>query len=189
MEVETPADQFVDVDEDAWYYDAVVYALDNGLMSGVSEDEFAPNATLTRAMIAQMLYSLEGKPRTGSAGYADVAFGAWYEDAVAWISSEGLMTGYSDTAFGPDDPVTREQLALILYNYADWAGYDVRGSVSLGSYIDADSASTWAVEALEWAIDAGLISGRGNGILAPAGTATRAEVAQIFMNFLENVAQ
>ena len=99
------------------------------------------------------------------------------------------MSGYSDTAFGPNDPVTREQLAMILYNYADWAGYDVRGGVSLGSYIDADSASTWAVEALEWAIDAGLISGRGEGILAPAGTATRAEVAQIFMNFLENVAQ
>ena len=180
---------FRDVDTDDWFYDAVVYAYDTGLMSGVSDDQFAPDATLTRAMVAQMLYSLEGKPRTGSAGYADVAFGAWYEDAVAWISSEGLMTGYSDTAFGPDDPVTREQLALILYNYADWAGYDVRGSVSLGSYIDADSASTWAVEALEWAIDAGLISGRGDGILAPAGTATRAEVAQIFMNFLENVAQ
>ena len=187
--VEEDAIPFRDVDTDDWFYDAVVYAYDTGLMSGVSDREFAPNSTLTRAMVAQMLYSLEGKPRTGSAGYADVAFGAWYEDAVAWISSEGLMTGYSDTAFGPDDPVTREQLALILYNYADWAGYDVRGSVSLGSYIDADSASTWAVEALEWAIDAGLISGRGDGILAPAGTATRAEVAQIFMNFLENVAQ
>ena len=186
---EEDAIPFRDVDTDDWFYDAVVYAYDNDLMSGVSNDQFAPDATLTRAMVAQMLYSLEGKPRTGSAGYADVAFGAWYEDAVAWISSEGLMTGYSDTAFGPDDPLTREQLALILYNYADWAGYDVRGGVSLGSYIDADSASTWAVEALEWAIDAGLISGRGEGILAPAGTATRAEVAQIFMNFLENVAQ
>ena len=186
---EEDAIPFRDVDTDDWFYDAVVYAYDTGLMSGVSDDQFAPDATLTRAMVAQMLYSLEGKPRTGSAGYADVAFGAWYEDAVAWISSEGLMTGYSDTAFGPDDPLTREQLALILYNYADWAGYDVRGGVSLGSYIDADSASAWAVEALEWAIDAGLISGRGNGILAPAGTATRAEVAQIFMNFLENVAQ
>ena len=186
---EEDAIPFRDVDTDDWFYDAVVYAYDNDLMSGVSDDQFAPDATLTRAMVAQMLYSLEGKPRTGSAGYADVAFGAWYEDAVAWISSEGLMTGYSDAAFGPNDPLTREQLALILYNYADWAGYDVRGSVSLGSYIDADSASTWAVEALEWAIDAGLISGRGEGILAPAGTATRAEVAQIFMNFLENVAQ
>ena len=186
---EEDAIPFRDVDTDDWFYDAVVYAYDTGLMSGVSDDQFAPDATLTRAMVAQMLYSLEGKPRTGSAGYADVAFGAWYEDAVAWISSEGLMTGYSDAAFGPNDPLTREQLALILYNYADWAGYDVRGGVSLGSYIDADSASTWAVEALEWAIDAGLISGRGDGILAPAGTATRAEVAQIFMNFLENVAQ
>ena len=186
---EEDAIPFRDVDTDDWFYDAVVYAYDTGLMSGVSDDQFAPDATLTRAMVAQMLYSLEGKPRTGSAGYAHVAFGAWYEDAVAWISSEGLMTGYSDTAFGPDDPLTREQLALILYNYADWAGYDVRGGVSLGSYIDADSASAWSVEALEWAIDAGLISGRGDGILAPAGTATRAEVAQIFMNFLENVAQ
>ena len=185
-----PVDYLIDVDEDDWCYDAVAYVLDAGIMSGVSETEFAPNATLTRAMIAQMLWALEDKPVVNYLmTYDDVAAGAWYGEAVRWISSQGFMSGYSDEAFGPNDPLTREQLCLILYNYADWAGYGVSGGVSLGSYLDAGDASAWAVEALEWALDAGLISGRGEDLLAPAGTATRAEIAQIMMNFLEKVAE
>ena len=108
---------FRDVDEDAWYHEAVDYALDNGLMSGVSDREFAPGSTLTRAMVAQMLYSLEGKPAAGSADFADVAEGAWYADAISWAAGEGIVSGYGDT-FGPNDPITREQLAAILYRYA-----------------------------------------------------------------------
>ena len=178
------------MDTDDWFYDAVVYAYDTGLMSGVSDREFAPNSTLTRAMVAQMLWALEDKPQVNYLmAYDDVDSGAWFGEAVRWASSEGLMSGYSDTVFGPNDPVTREQLALILYNYARDKGYDVDGGRTLGSYLDADSVSVWAVSALEWAVDAGLISGRGEGLLAPSGTATRAEVAQIFMNFLENVAR
>lgn len=188
--VEEDAIPFRDVDTDDWFYDAVVYAYDTGLMSGVSDREFAPNSTLTRAMVAQMLWALEDKPQVNSLmAYDDVDSGAWFGEAVRWASSEGLMSGYSDTVFGPNDPVTREQLALILYNYARDKGYDVDGGRTLGSYLDADSVSVWAVSALEWAVDAGLISGRGEGLLAPSGTATRAEVAQIFMNFLENVAR
>ena len=188
--VEEDAIPFRDVDTDDWFYDAVVYAYDTGLMSGVSDREFAPNSTLTRAMVAQMLWALEDKPQVNYLmAYDDVDSGAWFGEAVRWASSEGLMSGYSDTVFGPNDPVTREQLALILYNYARDKGYDVDGGRTLGSYLDADSVSVWAVSALEWAVDAGLISGRGEGLLAPSGTATRAEVAQIFMNFLENVAR
>ena len=185
-------DAFVDVDKNAWYYDAVVYALDTGLMSGISEDEFAPNATLTRAMVAQMLYSLADKPELGSNlgyPYADVMPGSWYVDAVYWARQNGYITGYNAEQFGPDDALTREQLAVILYSYAQDQGYDTDGGITLGNYLDADAVSQWAVAALEWAVDAGLITGRGEGVLAPAGTATRAEVAQIFMNFLENVAR
>ena len=117
-----PAAGFRDVDEDAWYHEAVDYALDNGLMSGVSSREFAPGSTLTRAMVAQMLYSLEGKPAAGSADFADVAEGAWYADAISWAAGEGIVSGYGDT-FGPNDPITREQLAAILYRYAKNEGY------------------------------------------------------------------
>lgn len=188
----SPVDSLADVSESDWYYEAVSYATGAGIMSGVSETEFAPNATLTRSMAAQMLWALEGKPDLpdGNLGYpyADVIPGSWYVDAVYWVRQQGIITGYNAEQFAPDAPLTREQLCLILYNYAKWAGYDVSGGVALGGYADADSASAWAVEALEWAVDAGLISGRGGNTLAPAGTATRAEIAQIFMNFLENVA-
>ena len=184
---------FRDVDVDDWFYDAVVYAYENDLMSGVRAWVFAPNSTLTRAMIAQMLYSLEGKPdlSAGNLGYpyADVDAQAWYTDAVYWARMNGYITGYSDELFGPNDAVTRQQLALILYNYAEDQGYDTDSNLTLSRYTDADSVAVWAVTAMEWAVENGLISGVGDGMLAPTGSATRAMVAQIFMNFLENVAK
>ena len=184
-----PAAGFRDVDEDAWYHEAVDYALDNGLMSGVSGREFAPGATLTRAMVAQMLYSLEGKPAAGSADFADVAEGAWYADAIAWAAGEGIVSGYGDT-FGPNDAITREQLAAILYRYAQNEGYKTSQSgEGTEGYLDASSISAYAVKAMDWAVNAGLLSGKGNGILAPTAGATRAEVAQIFMNFCEDIAK
>ena len=184
-----PAAGFRDVDEDAWYHEAVDYALDNGLMSGVSDREFAPGSTLTRAMVAQMLYSLEGKPAAGSADFADVAEGAWYADAISWAASEGIVSGYGDT-FGPNDPITREQLAAILYRYAQNEGYKTSQSgKGTEGYLDASSISSYAVKAMDWAVNAGLLSGKGNNTLAPTAGATRAEVAQIFMNFCEDIAK
>ena len=184
-----PAAGFRDVDEDAWYHEAVDYALDNGLMSGVSDREFAPGSTLTRAMVAQMLYSLEGKPAAGRADFADVAEGAWYADAISWAAGEGIVSGYGDT-FGPNDPITREQLAAILYRYAQNEGYKTSQSgKGTEGYLDASSISSYAVKAMDWAVNAGLLSGKGNNTLAPTAGATRAEVAQIFMNFCENIAK
>lgn len=185
-----PAGDFTDVSQSAWYHAAVDYVLEQGIMSGVSADRFGPEDTLTRAMAAQMLWALEGKPVVNYLmQYGDVAQGAWYAEAVRWASAQGVMSGYSGETFGPEDNITREQLALILFNYADQAGYDVDGRADLSGYADEAAVSGWAVTALEWAVDAGLISGREGSALAPAATATRAEVAQIFMNFLENVAK
>ena len=184
-----PSAGFRDVDEDAWYHEAVDYALDNGLMSGVSGREFAPGSTLTRAMVAQMLYSLEGKPAAGSADFADVAEDAWYADAISWAAGEGIVSGYGDT-FGPNDPITREQLAAILYRYAQNEGYKTSQSgKGTEGYLDASSISSYAVKAMDWAVNAGLLSGKGNNTLAPTAGATRAEVAQIFMNFCKDTAK
>ena len=182
-----PAAGFRDVDEDAWYHEAVDYALDNGLMSGVSGREFAPGATLTRAMVAQMLYSLEGKPAAGSADFADVAEGAWYADAIAWAAGEGIVSGYGDT-FGPNDAITREQLAAILYRYAQNEGYRTNQSGGgTEGYLDASSISAYAVKAMDWAVNAGILSGKSASTLDPTGTATRAEVATIIMRYTKLV--
>ena len=158
-------------------------------MSGVSDREFAPGSTLTRAMVAQMLYSLEGKPAAGRADFADVAEGAWYADAISWAAGEGIVSGYGDT-FGPNDPITREQLALILYGYAQMKEYDTtQGGMSIREFSDYTSISGWALEGLDWAVNAGLLSGKGNNTLVPTAGATRAEVAQIFMMFCQEVAK
>ena len=144
-------------------------------------------ALMTLALILSM--NLTAFAAVEDTGYSDVDAGSWYADAVYWARQKGYITGYSAEQFGPDNALTREQLAVILYNYAQDQGYDTDGVATLDRYQDAGTVSTWAVAGLGWAVDAGLISGRGEGILAPTGTATRAEVAQIFMNFLENVAK
>ena len=185
----SPVDSFVDVDENAWYYQAVQYMVENGLMSGTSTTTFSPNTTLSRGMIAQMLYALEGKPSTQGSSFTDVASGAWYADAAAWAQANQVITGYDNGAFGPDDPLTREQLTLILYNYARLKGYEVSAKGDLSAFVDGHTTSSWAQESMTWAVGAGLLSGKGLGMLYPTGTATRAEVAQIMMNFCESVAK
>lgn len=189
QETASPVDSFVDVDENAWYYQAVKYAVEKGLMSGTGGNTFAPGLTLSRSMIAQMLYALEGKPAVQDSSFTDISSDAWYADAAAWAQSKGIITGYDNGAFGPDDPLTREQLTLILYNYARIKGYNVSAKGDLSAFVDGDSTSAWARESMTWAVGAGLLSGQGMGMLAPTGTATRAEVAQIMMNFCETIAK
>lgn len=186
----SPVDSFLDVRTGAWYYDAVKYAVENGLMSGTGTYTFEPNTTLSRGMIAQMLYALEGKPSISSANnFTDVSSSDWYDKAASWAQSKGIITGYEDGRFGPNDPLTREQLALILYNYAKSEGHSTSTKADLSKFADGTSTSPWAQQAMSWAVGEGLLSGRGVNMLYPTGTATRAEVAQIMMNFCENTAK
>ena len=173
---------FVDVQPDDWYIDVVKYALENGLMTGVSETEFAPDLATTRGMVASVLYRLEGGPEAEDAGFSDVSADAWYADAVNWAANVGVVAGYGD-AFGANDAITREQLAAILCNYAAYKGEDVSSGAALDGYSDAASVSDWAGESVEWAVAEGLLSGVTNDELAPQGSATRAQVAAMLQRF------
>lgn len=181
---------FIDVPGSAWYYDSVRYVYEQGLMDGVGNSRFAPNATTTRAMIVTILWRLEGEPQVNYAmQFEDVARNTWYTEAVRWAASEKIVEGYSAKAFGPNDPITREQMAAILYRYAQYCGYSVSAgnAVDLDSFRDGDAASAYAVPALCWAYAEGILEGRGDRMLVPTGTATRAEVAAILMRFNEDV--
>lgn len=175
---------FVDVDPDAWYIGAVQYAYDTGLMSGVSATEFAPNATTTRAMIVSMLSRMEDANAAPDAGFSDVASDAWYAESVNWAVANGIASGTGDNNFSPDVPITREQLAAMLMNYAAYKGEDVSARTSLENYIDAASVSSWANDAMSWAVAEGYISGMTLDELQPQGNATRAQVAAILQRFL-----
>ena len=194
-EPDTPlADQpFADVASDAWYAEAVAYVKENGMMTGTSDTTFAPQQPLSRAMMAQVLYNLEGKPAVEGESlgdpFADVPGDSWYADAVYWTRLEGLADGYSAETFGPEDSITREQLAVMLYRYAQYKGYDVSASGDLTAFGDGAQTSDWAAQAMEWAVGSGLINGKNGAALDPQGTATRAEVAQILMKFGQNVQQ
>ena len=177
------SDLFIDVAPDAWYKDAVQYAYDNGLMTGVSDTEFAPEQTTTRAMIVSILARLEGVTTAQAAGFADVT-DEWYATAVNWAANVGVVNGYEDNTFKPNTAITREQLAAILMNYAAYKGEDVSNRADLTSY--TDQPSTWAEEAMSWAVAEGLISGVTNTELQPQGNATRAQVAAILQRFLDN---
>ena len=180
---------FVDVDDSDWFYDAVYYAYTNGLMDGVSTTQFAPNSNLTRGMVVTILYRLEGEPRvTGSSGFTDVASGAWYADPVTWAAANGIVNGVSDTEYAPNTDITREQLAAILFRYAEYKGYDVSGRDSLTGYTDRGSISAYALDAMRWAVDEGLITGMTATTIVPQGTATRAQCATMLMRFIENIA-
>lgn len=179
---------FIDVDPDSWYYGAVEYAYENGLMNGVTADQFAPQTTLTRAMMAAVLANLENGSANTSGSFSDVADGAWYADAVNWAAENGIVNGYEDGTFRPDAPLTREQMAAFLYNYAAYKGYDVSATNDLAQFSDAAQVSSWAADVVKWAVGADLLHGVGDDKLAPTGTATRAEVAAILANFCENVA-
>lgn len=181
---EEPAMPFVDVDENDWFYDVVLYAYENGLMTGTSADTFAPNQTTTRGMIVSMLARLEGVTSAEDAGFADVAANDWYATAVNWAASVGVVNGYEDNTFRPNDAITREQMAAILYNYADYKGYDVSARADLSDYADAASISSWAEDVLAWANAEGLINGMTATTIDPQGATTRAQTAAMFERFL-----
>ena len=181
---------FDDVDTGDWYYEAVEYVYENGLMNGVASDEFSPNATLTRGMMVTILYRLEGEPAvSGAAAFDDVDEDAWYADAVAWAAENGIVNGVSDTEYAPNANITREQLATMLYRYAQYSGMDaVDLRENISGFADADSVSEYAVQALNWAVGEELVNGMGDNTLAPQGNATRAQAAALLMRYVEYVA-
>jgi len=181
---EEPAMPFVDVNEGDWFHDVVLYAYENGLMTGTSADTFAPNTATTRGMIVSMLARLEGVTSAESAGFTDVADNDWYATAVNWAASEGIVNGFEDDTFRPNAPITREQMAAILYNYADYKGYDVSARADLSDYADAASISSWAEDVLAWANAEGLINGMTATTIDPQGATTRAQTAAMFERFL-----
>lgn len=177
---------FADVSKNDWFYDAVQDAVDMGLMAGVSANRFDPNGTVTRAMVAQILYAREGKPAvSGAAAISDVPANAWFHDAMQWAKAQGVIAGYPDGRMEPNAPVTREQLAVILHSYAQKKDMDLSKTAGLAGYADAADVSVWAKDAMSWAVGSGLISGRSASILAPAGSATRAECAVIFTQMFQ----
>ena len=179
---------FVDVGTGDWFYGDVEYVYEEGLMNGTSGTRFDPNGVLTRAKVVTILYRMEVEPeavRTFNT-FSDVSRSDWYGEAVEWAAANGIVNGYSDGRFGPNDPITREQLAAILYRYASFKGFDVSkaDTTSLAGYPDAAKVSGYAVPAVQWAVGKGLINGV-SGKLAPQSTATRAQVAAIIHRFLE----
>lgn len=182
---------FTDVVAGTWYYGAAAYAYNNGLFAGMTPTTFAPNATMTRAMLVSVLWRLAGEPAPKVPNtFVDVPDGAWYTDAVTWAAENGVVSGIGGSRFDPSGFVTREQTAEILYNYAHSKGYDVSARADLTAFPDAASVSGWAEEALSWANAAGLINGTvrdGQTILDPQGSASRAQVAMILMNYVEHV--
>lgn len=176
-------DQFTDVKPGAWYYEAVKYAVGNSLFQGTGENTFGPNDTLTRGMLVTVLYRLEKEPETNNNKlFNDVAANAWYADAVTWGATKGVVEGYGNGIFGPDDSITRAQLAVMLWRYAG----EPASNGSLNAFADSDEVGGWATAALRWAVDNGIIMGRGKGVLDPAGKATRAEAAAMLVRYLEN---
>ena len=189
--------KFADVQNNVWYSEAIAYVYNKGMMNGTDAGRFEPDATTTRAMLVTMLHRLENEPKAGAVNFSDVASGQWFSEAIAWAAANGVVNGYENGdaqlvpngargTFGPNDSITREQLAAVLYRLAQLKGYDVSVKGSLSGFSDAANVSGWAREAMQWAVGAGIINGD-NGALKPAGNATRAEVAMMLMRYVENV--
>lgn len=187
---ETPSEtKFNDVSANDWFASAVDYVTGKGMMNGTADNTFSPKANTTRGMVVTVLYRLENQPSTSAASFTDVASGAYYANAVAWANANGIVSGYGSGKFGPNHKVTREQLAAILYRYAQYKKYDVSvgEDTNILSYNDAQSISSYAIPAIQWACGAGVVTGKSGSKLDPKGNATRAEVAAMLMRFCENV--
>jgi len=179
---------FTDVKSSDWFYEAVKYVNENGIMQGTGDSLFSPETNVTRAMLVTMLYRYAGEPEVTAANpFTDVAGGQWYTKAIIWASENGIVGGYGGGLFGPDDSITREQFAALLYRFAQQKGIAVSATTDLSAFSDADKVSDWAQTAVEWAVAKGLIQGRGENTFAPDGTATRAEAATLLMRFIEQI--
>ena len=186
-----PEMTFTDVYEDDWYFDEIKYVYSLGLMNGVGNNAFDPTGTMSRGMLVTVLHRLEGSPEAGSCSFTDLTAG-WYKEAVAWAAEVGIAKGVSDTKFEPDEPVTREQMAVFIHRYAKYKGVDVSGLADISSFPDSAEVSSWAKTEMQWSVKAGLIIGtleQGSKLLAPQDSATRAEAATILMRYLENFDQ
>lgn len=189
-EIDWNEDGFDDVKPGDWYYDYVVQAIDKSIFKGVSETEFKPNDEMTRSMMAEIIFNLEGRPELEVEGkghplFDDVGVGSWFYDSAIWCAYNEVMNGYGDGTFGAQDGITREQMVLTLYNYAKLKGYDTtQGGMAIREFEDYESISEWALEAMGWAVNEGLIEGQGENVLVPGGNATRAETAAIVLRFL-----
>ena len=182
----TGANPFTDVSEKDWFYGDVMFVYENGLMLGTSKTLFSPHGTATRGMMATILWRMEGSPvPKGKNSFTDVEAGKWYADAITWTAENGIFAGYGKDKFGPDDPITHEQLAAIFYRYADYKGYDLTVKGNLDKFKDADKITDYAKTAMQWAVGSGLVKGKSGNLLDPQGTATRAEIAAMLHRFIE----
>lgn len=177
---------FTDVKENDWFYDSVKYVYENDLMKGISNTEFAPDSDVTRAMFVTVIYRMENEPQTGKCAFTDVESGSYYENAVAWANENGIVSGISEECFAPNEPITREQMAAIIYRYAAFKGYDITTS-SNTSYTDNDNISDYAKDAVIWAAEKSVMTGNTDGSFAPKANTTRAQVASVFMRMVENL--
>ena len=177
---------FTDVETGAWYEGAVAYAVENNLFKGISETEFAPDSAMTRAMLVTVLYRLENpEEASGKSAFTDVPEGRWFTDAISWAADNNIAKGITDTLFAPEENITREQMATILFRYAQFKGYDTANTMALSQFADFAAISDWALSALQWANADALIQGTSETTLSPLDTATRAQVATILMRFCE----
>lgn len=178
---------FIDVAESDWFYKSVRYCHENNLIRGTTANTYSPDLSTSRAMIVSILWRLDGSPNADPVTFIDVPADQYYANAVAWAASEGIVSGYSKDIFAPEQAISREQLASILYRYAQYHNWDMTSSAVLDTFTDAHAVSAYAKDALSWAAFHGLISGMEDHLLSPQGEATRAQVAAILMNTCEKV--
>ena len=188
VEVQQQSLPFADVADSGWIHDAVRYVWENNLMQGTGDTTFNPHGTMTRSQFVTILWRMEGSPNVGSSSFTDVVDGVWYDQAAAWGDANGIVNGYGDGLFGPNDPITREQMVSMMYRYAEYKGYDLTANGDLSVFTDADLVAGWAETSMRWAVGHGLIQGSDNQV-NPKGNSERCQVAAVVMRFLENLAK
>lgn len=181
------AARYTDVHTNDWFYEPVMYVSDQGIMTGTGAETFSPQTVTSRGMIVTILHRMEGEPAAEAADFSDVAAGRYYSEAIAWASAHGIVSGYGNGTFGPDAAITREQMASILYRYAEYKGADTSARDDLSDFVDADAVSPYALEVMQWAVGAGLIAGQSADTLAPKTNSTRAVAATILMRYCQNI--